>query len=49
LGRGSAALRHRLSLEAYDDGITFIQPNGSKFNVYYVYKRTGIAGDPARN
>ena len=27
-----------------DDDFTFIQPNGSKFNVYYVYKRT--AGGP---
>ena len=27
-----------------DDNFTFIQPNGSKFNVYYVYKRT--AGGP---
>ena len=29
-----------------DDDFTFIQPNGSKFNVYYVYKRT--AGGPDR-
>lgn len=29
---------------ALDDDFTFIQPNGSKFNVYYVYKRT--AGGP---
>jgi hypothetical protein len=27
-----------------DDDFTFIQPNGSKFNVYYVYRRT--AGGP---
>lgn len=27
-----------------DDDFTFLQPNGSKFNVYYVYKRT--AGGP---
>jgi hypothetical protein len=27
-----------------DDDFTLIQPNGSKFNVYYVYKRT--AGGP---
>ena len=27
-----------------DDDFTFIQPNGSRFNVYYVYKRT--AGGP---
>jgi hypothetical protein len=27
-----------------DDDFTFIRPNGSKFNVYYVYKRT--AGGP---
>jgi hypothetical protein len=29
---------------ALDDDFTMIQPNGSKFNVYYVYKRT--AGGP---